>query len=219
MKPNVLTIAIGGMIGMAVAMGIGRFVYTPILPYMAEALSLTKSEAGLIAAANYLGYFFGALAGATGALGGNRRSWILWSLAVSVLTTAAMAVDPSPYFFMALRFFGGLASAMFVVFGSALVFERLAAAGRSDLSHVHFMGLGVGICSSALLVAWLGGSGIGWDVQWIASGALAFAGFAAVFFLIPRAANDTPTPAPAGGSRIDRRIIPMALAYGLFGFG
>ena len=28
-----------------------------------------------------------------------------------------------------------------------------------------------------------------------------------------------PTPAPAGGSRIDRRIIPMALAYGLFGFG
>lgn len=207
------------MIGMAVAMGIGRFGYTPILPYMTEALSLTKSDAGLIAAANYLGYLFGALAGVIGTLGGNRRSWMLWSLATTVLFTAAMAVDPSPYAFMALRFCGGLASALFMVFGSALVFERLAAAGRSDLTHVYFMGVGAGICASALLVAWLGASGIGWDGQWIASGALALAGFVAVFFLIPRATNDSPQPMPAGGSQLDRRIVPMAVAYGLFGFG
>jgi len=33
-----------GFIALAVAMGIGRFVYTPILPFMAEGLGLTKAK-------------------------------------------------------------------------------------------------------------------------------------------------------------------------------
>lgn len=219
MTTRPLSVAIGGLIAMAAVMGIGRFVYTPILPYMVDALSLTKSEAGLIAAANYLGYLLGALAGATGLVGGNRRQWMLWGIAVSAATTAAMAATSSPSVFMALRFTGGLASALFMVFGSALIFERLAAARRSDLSYVFFGGVGTGITGSALLVAWLGATGIGWDGQWIATGGLAIAGLAAIIWLIPPAAGDTPPPPPPGGSRTDRRMIPLSIAYGLFGFG
>lgn len=219
MTTRPLSIALGGMISLAAVMGIGRFVYTPILPYMVDALSLTKSEAGLIAAANYLGYLLGALAGATGLIGGNRRQWMIWGMAVSAVTTAAMAATVSPYLFMALRFTGGLASALFMVFGAALVFERLAAAKRSDLSYVFFAGVGTGIAGSALLVAMLGEIGIGWDGQWIATGGLAIAGVVAILWLIPPAPGDTPAPAPPGGSRIDRRMIPLSIAYGLFGFG
>lgn len=204
---------------MAAVMGIGRFVYTPILPYMADALALTKSEAGLIAAANYLGYLLGALAGATGLVGGNRRHWMLWGIAVSAATTAAMAATTSPTVFMLLRFTGGLASALFMVFGSALIFERLAAAKREDLSYVFFAGVGTGIAGSALLVAALGAIDIGWDGQWIATGGLAIAGLAAIIWLIPPAPADTPPSAPPGGSRTDRRMIPLSIAYGLFGFG
>ena len=217
MTARPLPLALGGMVAMAAAMGIGRFVYTPILPYMADALSLSPGDAGLIASANFLGYMGGALVAATGILGGDRRTWALGALAASAATTAAMAATVSLPLFLALRFAGGVASALVMVFGSALVFDRLAEAGRPNLSHVHFAGVGLGIAISAVVVTSVGAAG-GWSGQWLAAGAVAAAGFAAVLILVPgdtgpAAASASPPAAPG------RSAVPLAVAYGLFGFG
>ena len=87
-----ISLAIGGFIAMAAAMGIGRFVYTPILPFMAEGIGLTKPPAGLIASANFLGYLLGALAAASPFLPGGKRGWFIAALAGSALSTAAMGL-------------------------------------------------------------------------------------------------------------------------------
>src|SRR5690349_16473481 len=111
-------VTIGGMLALASAMGIGRFVYTPILPAMAEALGLSKSQAGLIAAANFAGYLAGALAAAAPRLPGGRRAWFLGMLAAGAATVLAMGLGTSFAGFLALRFAGGVASAFVLVLGS-----------------------------------------------------------------------------------------------------
>ena len=92
-------------------------------------------------------------------LPGGRREWFLAALAVSAITTGAMGLTDSLAVFLGLRFVGGVASAFVLVFASALVLDRLAAAGRPSLSAVHFAGVGCGIAMSAVIVAGLAAYG------------------------------------------------------------
>src|SRR5512138_390807 len=214
-----LGVALGGCLALAAAMGIGRFVYTPILPFMVETLGLSQAEAGIIASANFLGYLLGALAAAKASLPGGRRRWFLVALAISALTTAAMAAVATVPPFIVLRFASGVASAFVLVFASALVLERLTAAGRTGLWALHFAGVGVGIASSAVLVALLAEGGVGWRGLWLASGALALLALLAVLRLVP---VDREAPAPQRGNgprRVNPRLVALIVAYGLFGFG
>lgn len=220
-KRHPAAIAAGGLIALAAAMGIGRFVYTPVLPFMVESLGLTGSAAGIIASANFLGYLIGALAAAWPKLPGTRRGWFLAAIIVSGLTTAAMGLTGWLPAFLLLRFVGGLASAFALVFASALVLDRLAAARRDGLAAVHFAGVGVGIAVSAVLVAVLAAEGATWRHMWLASGGLSLLAVIAVLYLVPGGTDRAGTAggasdsSPAGSGRLVRLII----AYGLFGFG
>ena len=56
------TTALAGMVALAVAMGIGRFAFTPILPMMLHDGLLDLPTGSWLASANYAGYLVGALA-------------------------------------------------------------------------------------------------------------------------------------------------------------
>lgn len=210
--------ALGGSTALAAALGVGRFVYTPILPPMVEALGLSKSAAGLIASANFLGYLIGALVVATPILPGSRRLWLLGALVVSAITTGAMGLAHALIPFLALRFVGGAASAFVLVLASALVLERLAELGRAGLSSLYFAGVGIGIAVSATLVAAMLQAGSSWQSLWLASGALSLVATPVVAVLLreramsPRAANNE-AEETAG-----RNLLRLIVAYGLFGF-
>src|SRR6202045_154879 len=219
-ETRAISTAIGGLLGIAGAIGIGRFVYTPILPPMIEALGLSNAQAGLVASANFLGYLIGALLAAMPTLPGSRRLWLLCALTVSSLTTATMGLSGTIPTFLVLRFVGGAASAFVLIFASTVVLERLASVGRSGLSALYFAGVGSGIAVSAVLVAAMLLLGHDWRSLWLASGAVSLWPLLAVAILLPNSAATTDAlPARGGGVAPDAGRHRLIVAYGLFGFG
>lgn len=61
MMPGAGRVVVAGMISLAVAMGIGRFAFTPLLPMMLSDGVIDLPAASWLASANYLGYLVGAL--------------------------------------------------------------------------------------------------------------------------------------------------------------
>ncbi len=211
------SLAVGGLAALAVGLGIGRFVYTPILPGMMTDLGLTGSQAGLIASANFAGYLAGALAAAL-PLPASRRVVLVLCLAVSCLTTLAMAGLSDLPLMMAARFIGGFASAGVLVLTSGLVLERGSAQGDRQAPSLLFAGVGVGIAISALLVVIVAGAGLDWRVEWLISGlvSILLAGMAVAKI------EDTPSRQPVkqgARARFSGGILPLVVAYGLFGLG
>lgn len=211
-------LAIGGLVALAAAMGVGRFVYTPLLPIMAADLGLTGSTAGLVASANFLGYVAGAFAAGYPGLPGSRRAWMMGALGASAATTGLMGASASVPAWLALRFAGGVASAFVLVFASTLVLDRLRRLERPGLSALHFAGVGAGIAVSAAVVSTGAAAGLGWRGLWVVCGLLSGVALAVVWRLVPDSGAAAP---PARAERTPRRpgSLPMIGAYGLFGFG
>ena len=202
-----------------VAIGIGRFVYTPILPYMTAGLGLAKWQAGLLASANYLGYLLGALAVARQAPPGDQRRWLLGALAVSGLSTGGMALTTGLAPFLLLRFANGIAGALAMVLGSALVMDRLAIAGRAGWASLMYVGVGGGVTISALAVPAIATGDGDWRSPWLFCGAIAITLSVVVTVLLRRPQAGHAAARGDGNQAAAPGLGHFVLAYGLFGFG
>lgn len=204
---------------MAVAMGIGRFVYTPILPGMMEGLGLSASDAGLIASANYAGYLVGAIVAAGNWGQGREYTAAMAALALTAVLSAAMGLTDNILAFLAIRFVGGVASAFVMVFLTTIIFARLAQAGRGELQAWHFGGVGFGIAVSSLMTGALLLAAAPWQAGWLWSGALAAAGFLVVLLLVDRGPVPAQKPMAEPAMPKTAAMTRIVVAYGLFGFG
>ncbi len=214
-----LRFALGGLVAMAIGMGIGRFVYTPILPGMMSDLGLSAGDAGIIASANFLGYLVGAVIAGYGWAAGIERKVMLVSLGASAALCLAMGLTENVLLFSVIRFLAGMASAFMLVFAATIVFSHLGAAGRLDLQALHFGGVGTGIALSALLVALGAYTGYGWRADWVGAAVLSTLGLIAVALLIGEGPlrNGTNIKEPAIAWTAE--FIKLNIAYALFGIG
>ena len=200
---------------MAVGMGVGRFVYTPILPLMIARAGLSPQWGAAIATANYAGYLAGAMTGvAAPAL---LRSRVVYrsSLIVVVVTLALMPVLTGDVRWAALRFVAGCASALIFMVAASALLAGLRARSEHLVGH-GFGGVGGGIAASGVLVLVLR-HGI-WQDSWRSAAVLGAVLSVAAWPLRPSATDDAGTgggPGPAGR----RWFMSLLLAYTLEGVG
>src|SRR5258706_4695682 len=159
--------------GLAAAMGMGRFAFTPLLPLM-QAGGLTLSQGAWLAGANYLGYLLGALAGAVWGASPSRAA--RGGLLVVALATLAMAPEPGFTLALCLRFAAGVASAYVLVGISAWMLDALAAQGRADASGAAYAGVGIGMVVAGIVALGVGIARQPASLAWALLGALAAGG-------------------------------------------
>lgn len=222
------SVAFAGALAMAAAMGFGRFSFTPILPGMMADLHLRPDDAGMIAAANFLGYLAGAVLAGQGWAAGRERWLALLSLLATSLLLAAMALTSDVGLFMLIRFLSGVASAFAMIFTSAIVLAHvgLQADPRTgeQAQSIHFGGVGAGIAASSLLVFGLshldGALALaGWRLDWLAGAALTVLIFLAVRRLLPAARKSAVRHEKEPPLAWSRSFLLLFASYGLFGFG
>nr|WP_097227371.1 YbfB/YjiJ family MFS transporter [Streptomyces sp. OV198] len=152
-------------------MGVGRFVYTPILPLMHAGAGLSASAGANLATANYVGYLLGALVGFLAPAVVRSRALLRASLVVLTGTLAAMPATHDTAVWCALRLLAGVASALIFVIAVSSLLSHL----REYPAHLPgwaFGGVGAGIALSGLLVLLLRPVA-DWRAAWWASAALA----------------------------------------------
>ncbi len=200
---------------MAVGMGVGRFVYTPILPLMTVGAGLSPQWGAAVATANYAGYLAGAMAGvAAPAL---LRSWAVYrsSLIVVVATLALMPLLSSDVRWAALRFVAGCASALVFMIAAGALLTGLRGAGEHLVGH-GFGGVGAGIAASGVLVLVLRHRT--WQDSWWSAAVLGAVLIAVAWPLRPSASDDKGTDRGAGPAG-RRWFTSLLLAYTLEGAG
>jgi MFS family permease len=204
--------AYGGMLALAVAMGIGRFAFTPALALMQRDLGIDDAAAGQLAALNYAGYLAGALLAALIPTGSRRMPFLL-SLGGSVVTTGGMALTPDPLVWSVLRFGSGLASAFLFVLASGMTLDSLKGDGRG--AGLLYSGVGIGIALSGML-AGVGDVFGGWAGGWVVFG------IAALLLSVPSAFLVQEPKKPERGELFGKTALsfgPLLASYFCAGMG
>lgn len=198
-------------------MGIGRFAFTPLLPLMVRDGTLPLSAGAWLAACNYLGYLVGALTVSRVLV--PPAALMRLSLVGTTVATAAMGALDGLAVWLALRFLSGLFSAWTLVATSAWALQRLAHAGRADLSGLVYAGVGLGIAFVGLFCLATAQPGVSSDLLWLELGALAAVLVAIPSLILGRPWGASVPSAATMTADTSGSCTGLVTCYGLLGFG
>lgn len=148
---SILLALLGGTTALLVAHAIGRFAYTPLLPYFLADGLFDLQQGARLATWNYVGYLLGALAAVTLYTPARLRVAVPLSLLANALITVAQGFADGYELLLALRLLNGISNGLVFVLAPALVLEWLAQHKRAHLSGLVYLGFAAGL----LLTGWL----------------------------------------------------------------
>lgn len=213
-----LRFALTGMTLLAIALGIGRFLLTPLLPIMQADAGLSLVGGGWLASVNNLGYLAGAMLCTLVPL--RPLPALRWGLVVIALSTLGMGAAHGMALWLFWRLLAGIAASVLVVHGIAWCLARLHAGDHPVLEALVFTGTGVGILVSGVVVAGMQPLGVSSAASWVGFGLACAVVTALIWHTL-----DSPYPAATTHTHAAMTVKPsgptwtLIAAYGLIGFG
>tara|TARA_B100000287_G_scaffold202918_1_gene191586 strand:- start:1618 stop:2775 length:1158 start_codon:yes stop_codon:yes gene_type:complete len=215
---TIFSLVLTGVASLTIAIGIGRFSYTPILPFMITEIGLTTTQGGLIASANFFGYLIGSLIPILPFFPKKIRNVFFLSIFICILTVFLMGVVQDLNFFIFIRFVHGVFSAFVLILGTSIILPHIQELGKIHLSTAHFSGVGLGMVFSSIVVSLFGYYGYQWNDLWIAIGILSVLLSLQIIFYTPYEIElSNKNPINQQPSRFGFTLI--SISYCLYGFG
>ncbi len=214
---SILPTALAGMAILALAMGIGRFAFTPLLPLMLSEGLVSVSDGGVLASVHFLGYLLGAV------FAGRFTRFPKRTLQISLVTigvsTLGMGLTENFTAWLIFRWLCGFCSAFALLLVSNYYIKHLEEAGQAQLQGWVFAGVGAGIALVGLGTLGFMANQIDSALSWQIFGVIALAGSVAVF---TQMGHEIPARLPALERHETSRtplVWSIVVAYGVMGLG
>ncbi|TVT36156.1 YbfB/YjiJ family MFS transporter [Marinobacter vinifirmus] len=220
---QLFTVLLAGSMVLLVVHTLGRFIYTPLLPYLVADNQFSAPDGAAVATWNYLGYLMGAMLAIRWHRIDQIRFMLPLFLAVHVLTTLIMTQTDNLTVISTTRWLNGVANGVVFVQAPALILEWLVLRNRATMSGLVYIGVGAGLLVSSGLVSGTAGFLEGAQRWWpaaLVSIPLAWWGVMQLRKLdVPVREHDDSGQAITNTPLIDRASIPLFLSYAGAGLG
>ena len=211
-------IIIVGIFSTIIAIGFGRFIYTPILPNMQNDLNLNSTTMGMISSFNYFGYLIGSIIPIIWKYS-DFRKMIIFSSIISALTICLMGCTTDLRIFCTLRFICGISSAVSFVYTISLMFNFFKESLNKTLQLYHFCGIGLGIVVGTTVVWIISTINLLWSHQWMFVGLIGILLCTAIIIFIPKNLDYKNEDRNSVKSKLKINFIIISLGYFFFGIG
>ncbi len=160
------SVIIAGIISLFIGVGVARFSYTSLLPYMLEDNALSLNFSGILASINYVGYLSGAILAIFIKDFNLKIKLFRLGLFLCVLTTLILGTTTNEILWLVSRIVAGFGSAMLLVVGAAIVMMRLKFDDKTKAMGIYFTGIGIALSSSDLVSRFIVNI-YSWEMSWI----------------------------------------------------
>ncbi|SOB77276.1 Predicted arabinose efflux permease, MFS family [Marinobacter sp. LV10R510-11A] len=220
---ELFSVLAAGAIMLMVVHGLGRFIYTPLLPYLVDDGQFTAPEGAAVATWNYLGYLMGAILAIRWHRVSQIRVMLPAFLAVHVVTALLVTQTDNLTAISASRWLNGVANGVIFVQAPALILEWLVLRNRASMSGLVYIGVGLGLLVSSGLVTgsadWLEGAERWWPAALLSIPLAVWSARRLSQLELPDEARGSDGKAVATTPLFDRASIPLFLSYGGAGLG
>lgn len=165
-RNNNIAILLAGIIAIIVGVGVSRFVFTSLLPFMLEDF-LQLTFAGILASVNFAGYLAGSIFAVFIKDINAKVKYFRFGIFLCIVTTLILGITTNETLWLISRVIAGFGAAMALVVGSAIVMTKLDFEDKTKAMGIHFSGIGFSILVTDIInraVLYFGGN---WQDSWL----------------------------------------------------